>query len=300
MQFLGRLASALAPFAAEIAASRIGRQWRRPRRGNAAMEFAFLFPVVISIMFGMVDVCDGLIAYRRLTVTAEETALIATELSVQSDGSTALTPAQVYQAGTAIFGVFPGLQSQGTAQPFSVTISTIYFIASPATPTPCTPGTNCNYAANVARSVPLSYFATAGQTPGPTAYLGATGTRTCGVQVQVAQGVGPTIVTTPGATAATNSYAITTIPTSGMTYLTSVLVADISYTFQPLFTSVFVGPQTWWHSSMLPPRLGGGTVPITILSSDYITYDLTNAATDTHICTGANAPTPVATYGSFL
>jgi Flp pilus assembly protein TadG len=253
-----------------LAAGRRHRLLRLGRGGNAAMEFALLLPIMVALLLGVVDASDALIAYRRVTVAAEEAALIATELSVQSDGSASLTTTQLYQAATAIFGVMPGLEAGGSSQPFTVTISEIVFIGVAGTglPAGCS-GTACtsytSYTANVAWSVPLSSFAGSGQYMGTTPAV----TRACGVVTQVAPGSTPTL---------------TTLPTLGMTPLTSVLVADVSYLFQPIFLGnvlgVFSIKPTFLHTAMLPPR---ETPPST--ATQYIAYDLANAP-DAYTCTG--------------
>ncbi len=229
----------------------VRQRLRDGRRGTAAVEFALLFPVMVALMFGMTDACLGLVNYRRVTVAAEETALIATELSVQPDNTLQLTPttspSSLYVAATAIFGVIPGLKSAGATQPFSVTVSDIVFVG---TPSGCTPSITVasgtlypctSYTANVAWSVPLSTFT--GQVAAGT-YLGLTTPsvplRQCGLVSQVAQSQAATF---------------TSIPTAGMTNLSSVLVVDVTFRYQPLFTQVFVGPQTFMHTALLPPRL---------------------------------------------
>jgi Flp pilus assembly protein TadG len=276
-------ATALVLAASWLTAPRVWRMRRAARRGNAAVEFALLFPIMVTLVFGLVDASNALIAYRRVTVAAEEAALIATELSVQSDGSTSLTPTQVNQASTAIFGVMPLLESQGSAQVFSVTMSAVVFngVAGTGLPSGCS-GSACTsytqYNASVAWSVPLSAFAGTGQYLGTQQYRGPSGPSTkCGTAylTQVSQATTPTW---------------TTIPTSGMTPLSSVLVVDVTYTFTPLFTKVFVGAQTFMHTSMLPPRL---TPPS--YAPQYIAFDITATGSGTST-TYAKGTDTYATY----
>jgi Flp pilus assembly protein TadG len=264
------------------AACHVGPPGRAARRGTAAVEFALLFPVLVVLMFGLVDASNALIAYRRVTVAAEEAALIGTELSVQQDGSTSLSPTQVYQASSAIFGVMPGLEAQGSAQPFSVTMSAVVFtgVAGTGVPSGCT--TTCTsytqYNASVAWSVPLSSFATSGQYLGTQAFRGPSGPSTkCGTAylTQVPQATPPTF---------------TSVPTQNMTPLSSVLVVDVTYLFTPLFTKVFSGPVTFSHTSMLPPRLAPPSY-----APQYIAYDLTASGTGSSTTYTANTDSS-ATY----
>jgi hypothetical protein len=210
---------------------------------------------------------------------------------VQTDGTLALTPttapSSLYVAATAIFGVMPGLKAAGNSQSFSVTVSDVVFTGSPAN---CTPSITTasgslvpctSYTANVAWSVPLSAFSA--QVPAGT-NLGIKSPATvplrqCGTLTQVPK---------------TQSATFTTIPTQGMTNLSSVLVVDVTYTYQPVFTTAFAGrvfsaPITFTHTSMLPPRLTPSSPPTYIV---YVTSTTTDAsapawtATSGGVCTG--------------
>ena len=206
---------------------------------------------MFTILAGSYDVTQILIAMRRVTSTAQEIVQIATEQAVQPDQSNALTVQQAYQAMTAIYAMFPGLKSGADTVQYSVTLSAVVF-----TPTPpdCVAGSSCTYVGNVMWSVSL---------PSP----GQPVTR-CGPVIQVSTDQQATI---------------SNLPTSGMTTLTSVVVADVSYNYQPLFSGFVTGPITLRRTAFLPPRAGK--------PSQYVQYDKGNASTTPVVCPAASSDT---------
>ena len=220
--------------------------------GTPAIEFALIAPVMFTILAGSYDATQIFIAMRQVTSTAQEIVQIATEQAVQPDQSNALTVAQAKQAMTAIYAMIPRLKSGADASRFSVTLSGIVFTAN----TGCVVGGTCTYAGIVMWSVAL---------PSP----GQPVTRTpCGVVVQVGSDQQATI---------------NNLPVNGMTTLSSVVVADVSYTYQPLFSRFVTGPVTLQRTSFLPPRAG--------TPSQYVQYDKDNASTDPAVCQPVSATT---------
>jgi Flp pilus assembly protein TadG len=215
------------------------------------MEFALIAPVMFILLIGSYDITQLLIARQQVVSTAQQIVEIATELSIQPDQTTSLTINQAYQAETAIYALMPRLKSGSDTNKFSVTLSAAVFTATPAG---CTPGTNCSYVANTAWSKMLSL-----STLSPNVPI----TRPCGVIPQVA---------------ATQQVTINNLPTAGMTALTSIVIADVTYVYQPLFSGFFVGSVTLNRTAFLPPRVGSAT--------RYVQYDLANSTTDTSICPG--------------
>ena len=216
------------------------------RSGTPAIEFALVAPVMFTILAGSYDVTQVFIALRRVTSTAQAIVQIATEQAVQPDQTISLTPTQAYQAMTAIYAMIPGLKSGADTSQYSVTLSAIVLVA---TPPGCVAGSKCTYVANTAWSTALS--------------LGSNVTRHCGVVTQVAP---------------TQQATISTLPISGMTTVTSVVVADVSYSYQPLFSGFVTGPVTLQRTAFLPPRAGKPT--------DYVQYDKDHAATNSAVCPG--------------
>ncbi len=234
------------------ATARLSRNWRclapallHDRSGAPALEFALVAPLMLTMLFGSYDVAQVFIAMRRVTSTAQEIVQIATEQAVQPDQSSALTVQQAYQAMTAIYAMIPGLKTGADTSPFSVTLSAVVFVANQG----CVVGGTCTYVGTVMWSVAL---------PSP----GLSVARTpCGIVTQV----------TPDQQATINNLA-----TSGMTTLTSVVVADVSYTYTPLFSGFVTGPIKLQRTAFLPPRAGKPT--------GFVWYDKANAPNDPAVC----------------
>jgi len=220
------------------------------RRGVAAIEFGLVAPVMAVLLFALVDLSEALIAYRRTTIAAWETGEIISEMSVQTNQSMSVTPAQVQQGATLIFAMFPQLVGATPPTPetakFAVTVSEVQFIGSPAN---CVAMENCNtLTPNVAWSVPLSY--------------GQQLTRACGTLTQ---------------TLPTAAQSLLTIPTSGMTALKAALVVDVLYTFTPTFGAFIIGPIQMKRTIYVNNRA---------LGSPYIYYDLAGYTADPAVCPG--------------
>ena len=236
------------------------------RSGVAAMEFGILAPVLGILLMGIVDLADAIITLHRLNTVVQQTGLMATELSVQPDQSTSLTVAQLNQASSIIFSVFPTLASipiynpkTNPNPPYAVVVSDIVFTT---TSTGCTPGLTCSdYTANLAWSVPLQY--------------GMQINRSCGTIKQQSASLAmtysnnlPTAITTAGVSNA----------------LVSVLVVDITYQFTPIF-SKFLGQFTIHQTGYFNQRSVAA-------AATYITYNTAGspslgAGTGGVICTSA-------------
>ena len=220
------------------------------RAGTPLIEFALVAPVLLVLLMGAYDASTALICWHRTVATAQQIVKIATELSIQPDQTTSLTPYQAFQAGTAVFAANPQLRAG--AVPFSVLASAVVFTASPDG---CKAGA-CTYTASTAWSVPLTY---GGYT------YGGQQRRPCGTLAQV----DPAAPQTFG-----------NVPTKGMTALTSLVVVDVSQVFTPLFARFLAPAITMSSTAMLVPRIGG--------ASQYVQYDVAgaNAHTDLYVCPG--------------
>jgi Flp pilus assembly protein TadG len=215
------------------------------------MEFALIAPVMFVLLTGSYDITQLLIARQQIISTAQQIVEIATELSIQPDQTSSLTVNQAYQAETAIYALMPRLRSGSDTNKFSVTLSAAVFTA---TPSGCPPDNGCSYVARTAWSTMLPLSTLSAQTPT---------TRPCGVISQVA---------------ATRPVTINNLPTAGMTTLTSLVIADITYVYQPLFSGFFLGSVTLTRTAFLPPRVGS--------AAQYVQYDLAHTTTNTSICPG--------------
>jgi Flp pilus assembly protein TadG len=235
------------------AGSRHGR-----RAGVAGIEFAMLTPVLGIFMLGLVDLSDAIIAERRLNAAVQQIGLMATQLSIQSDQTTSLTVAQLNQASSVIFSVFPGLSNapvyNAVSNPvpsYAVTVSDIVFNP---TATGCTAGLTCtSYTAALAWSVPLQY--------------GQHINRACGAVSQVTTTASPVYV----------NNLPSTVPTAGIaSALTSTLVVDAIYTFTPIFAK-FIGTVTMRQTAYFNQRS---------YLAPYITYNTAGATSGGVTCTG--------------
>lgn len=218
----------------------------RDRSGSPGIEFALIAPVMFTMLAGSYDITQIFIAMRQVTSTAQGIVQIATELSVQPDQSISLTINQARQAQSAIYAMIPRLKSGADTSPFSVTLSVVVLAA---VPPGCVAGSGCTYIANTAWSTALPQ--------------GLQVRRSCGVVTQVAPD---------------EQANMASLPISGMTTITSVVVADVSYGYQPLFSGFVTGPVTLQRTAFLPPRAGK--------PADYVRYDKDNVGTNPDKCLG--------------
>jgi hypothetical protein len=218
----------------------------RARTGSPAIEFALLAPVMIVLLTASYDITQSLIAQCQVTRTAHQIVEIATQLSIKPDMSMSLTTIQAYQAQTAIYALIPGLKLSRDINKFSVTLSVVVFIPVPAG---CLSDVNCSFIARTAWSNALPE--------------GIRITRPCGAVTQVA---------------ADQPVTINSLPTAGMTTATSVVVADVSYVYQPIFTSFFTGAIVLRRTAFMPPRIGK--------PAEYVEYDPATAGSNPSVCPG--------------
>lgn len=225
----------------------------RDRSGSPTIEFALVAPLMFTMLTGTYDITQAFIAMRRATSTVQEIVQIATEQAVQPDQTNALTVQQANQAMTAIYAMIPGLKTGADTSPFSVTLSAIRFFA---TNTGCAVGGTCTYTGITMWSVALPQGQQVTRAP-------------CGVVAQVSS----------------DQQATTdNLPITNMTTLSSVVVADVSYKYRPLFSGFVTGPITMQRTAFLPPRAGKPT--------DYVQYDKDNAPANSAVC-HAVPPVPV-------
>jgi Flp pilus assembly protein TadG len=97
------------------AANRFGR-FIRDRRGNAAVEFAFIVPLMLALFFGTVEFSSAVSAQRKVVLAARTMSDLVSQSSVVDDND--LT--NFYSAAKAIMYPFP------TAPDFKVRITSLY------------------------------------------------------------------------------------------------------------------------------------------------------------------------------
>lgn len=78
-----------------VGADRGTKNLAKDTRGVAAIEMAFIFPVMITLLIGMVDVSDGMSRSRKVTITANTVG----DLVTQEPGTT---------TKSALNGIFAG------------------------------------------------------------------------------------------------------------------------------------------------------------------------------------------------
>lgn len=79
------------------------RKWARDTRGVAAIEFAFIAPILILLYFGMVEFCQGYMALKRTGHTASMVADIVSRTSAINKQQAE----DVLDIGDLIIGPFP-------------------------------------------------------------------------------------------------------------------------------------------------------------------------------------------------
>ncbi|MBV9785954.1 MAG: pilus assembly protein [Acidisphaera sp.] len=216
-------------------------EFRRARRSSVLIEFAVVVPPLLTMLFGVCDFGNLLIVQRRLALAAAEAAEIATNLAVQPDNTNLLGYNQIYAAGTVIFAYFPSWKTDPT-KTFAVTLSSIAMKGVPAN---CTGSSCTSYTANTAWSVGASQNEPGSSQP----YFGwdASQERPCGTI-----GTSPP---TPPANPPANYAGLHSLP-AGVFSASSLIVADVSATYVPLFVGFLTGPVTLFRSSYIPPRIG--------------------------------------------
>jgi Flp pilus assembly protein TadG len=189
------------------------------RRGLAGLEFALVAPVLILLALGTYDLVGATTTWWHLAEAAQAVGQIATSSAAQVNETNSLTKTQAYAASTAIYPLVPELTS-GTAKIFGVVLTSVVF-----TPTVggCTSG--CTYTAAAAWSHSL---------------VGTATLRACGALVLASDGAAPSAATLP-------ADVFTSAP---------LLVVDIYYTYQPLFTMFVAVPIPMIRTAYLPMRTG--------------------------------------------
>lgn len=96
-------------------AIRLLTRFLRQRDGNSAVEFALVVPFLLSLYFGTVELCDGLVAHRKATSLAS----IAADLIAQDTSITNSEMNDIFAALDSV--VFPYQASRAAVVVTSVT-----------------------------------------------------------------------------------------------------------------------------------------------------------------------------------
>jgi Flp pilus assembly protein TadG len=198
------------------------RQVAARERGVVSLEFAAIAPVLLLMIIGAFDIARAIACWQQTLAAAQWVAMSASDLSVQVDSSTSLTPAQATMAMTAIYGAMPQIQEGLYTGNYSVTLSGVYY----------TPAGLAN-AASIIWSVPLLVGNGRQQTA----------RRTCGTVQQVA-------------TMPQDSTNLKFVPTANVSIPTTLVVADVHYRFTPMFFNFITGPIDFWETYPFPLPIG--------------------------------------------
>ncbi len=179
------------------------------QRSAAAMEFAFVAPILVIIILGVYELCNAAIIYEEVQNAAHSIPASASNLAVQSDtGATALTYQQIQLTASEIWATIPELRTglqQGTV---SITMTSVSFIPTlPPTPptaqttkpsSACNPSktVHCTYTPTVIWSV--AYTGGASSRTFTTALRSCTAAPTAEAQATVYYASGPSYVMLPG------------------------------------------------------------------------------------------------------
>ena len=226
----------------------------RQRKAVAAIEFALLAPVMMILVIGVFDVAKGLIVWEEIYGAARNIPVSASSISVQSNKTTLLTPAQTRQTMSTIYAEVPWIRDLVEESPTkSVTLSSIAFV--PIAGCQAGPATNC-FVPWVAWST--SYAGGNGQAANPF----QTVRRPCGVLLQT----GPT-------TPIQASQLMVTLRTLGISKPDPILVADVHYQYRPFFLKFVTGPIDFWATGYWSVRSIDPTVNQTQQFTQYSPID---------------------------
>jgi Flp pilus assembly protein TadG len=217
------------------------------------MEFAFIAPVMVTMLAGLYDLTTAFIAWRRVTAAALAIGEIATgEAASGITNTNVLSQSQAVAAASAVYPYLPSLL-QPSPPAFGVAISSIVMTV---TVPGCTVG--CTYTAHVAWS---GVFEGTGQARPCDTVQGTS------VLNSVSNTAGPSPADLP----------------EDLFSPAPVLVVDVTYTYQPMFFTFITGNVVMAQSSYLSPRAG--------LTTAWIQYFPSGASDTTGLCAGYPAAT---------
>lgn len=202
------------------------RTFWRSRRGTAAVEFAMIAPIALLLYVGVAEVGDGVIASRRVASVARTLVDLVALQGTTTQSTSTPTPGNAVSATTlsALFTSATALMAPEPTTTLTMTVSAVDV-------TNTSQGTCC--------SALVRWSYTQGGTLRP-----------CLVQLT--------------ALPSSSDYAVTQIPAGLLPYGTqlpsplSVLIADVGYTYQPLFSQSLLkfAPVMQQSMYMLPRATG--------------------------------------------
>jgi Flp pilus assembly protein TadG len=245
---------------------------RSNRRGTAAMEFAMVAPIMVTMVWGVYDVARALVAWEETCRAAEAVAQAAEKMSITNrvypngnskagEPISALTATQMQAAMSSIYAQMPWLNlgaGNGSLNGgYSVTLSGVAF-------TPLCAANSANTCQPQAPNVLWSSYLTEGGaqllTP---AKAGISLYRACGPLLPVAQ--------FPNNSTQLLYMIDANLVNNGVQNLNLIpqVVADVQYQFTPTFPLLSGKTFTFWASASFPAPLGG--------DDQEIVFDKTNS-----------------------
>ncbi len=221
---------------------------RSARRAIATLEFALIAPVMFVLLSGTYDVARVLILWSEVNDAANTIAITATNIAVaNADGTVQITYSQAQQALSLVYAEMPWVRLGIEQGARTASLSSISFQAVTGS---CTPSSSQNcyipvvgFSLAYADSVKL-----AGNTPGNTSSFSAgNATRSCTATITQ---IGPTDAYKTGQTA------LNTLRTDNVTSPDPIMVADVSYTYTPIYHFITGGTIVLQRTVFSPLRSG--------------------------------------------
>lgn len=82
---------------------RLLREFRKSKKGLAAVEFAFIAPVLGTLLVGTIEVCNALVCKQKITSVASSVA----DLVAQTSSVSASDLSNIFSAGNALIYPYP-------------------------------------------------------------------------------------------------------------------------------------------------------------------------------------------------
>jgi hypothetical protein len=214
---------------------------------------------MLILLAGVYDLSQAAIIRAEVYNAADVMAASASNLAVQTDGSTALTLDQVQEVESSIWALIPTLRTgQMNGNPKSVTISSILFEPSPYAPCVWGQTTSCQYIADVAWSEGYAAKNADGSFAINLPSTDCAGTFTTDTATQV----GPT--TNLSGTDNLNFFRTLNVATSSGTFadgteldeagVAPILAVTIEFTYRPVFNLFIIPAYTFWVNAYWPVR----------------------------------------------
>lgn len=235
-------------------------------RGVAALEFALVAPVMITMMIGVYDIAHAMTVQQEVYNATHSILISASSLAVQADKSTSLTVTQVQQTLSTVFAAIPGRRNGTLPGTASVTLTSVNFVLANSSCTP-TASTPCSYVPVVAWSV---------------AYADPSGRYASGINTFQAV-VRPCMTLNQTTPAAGVQGDLTSVRTKGVTNPDPMLIVDTHYQYTPLFFRFVTGPVDFWSSGYWPIR---SFDPNAAASARWTRYDIANQKGGVGKCSG--------------